>query len=137
MGPRMKRFDDWPEQLAATVAAAQARPFAFGTHDCGLFAADCVLSMTGVDIAEGFRGAYADEAGAMAIEARHGGVQGLMTTVLGYPVPVPQVHRGDVVMLEEDGRRTLGICMGAGSAFVGRAGLLMVPTLRCAVGWRV
>ena len=38
--------------------------FKWGEHDCALFAANGIKSMTGIDIADDFRGKYSDEAGA-------------------------------------------------------------------------
>lgn len=40
--------------------------FQWGTNDCALFAADGIEAITGIDIAEDFRGKYIDEAGALA-----------------------------------------------------------------------
>ena len=49
-------------------------PFAWGSNDCALFAADGIKAITGVDIAAEFRGQYHDEASALeAIEAITGG----------------------------------------------------------------
>lgn len=42
------------------------QPFAWGTNDCALFAADAILANTGIDIAAEFRGKYATEEGAFA-----------------------------------------------------------------------
>jgi hypothetical protein len=47
------------------VDRAQA-PFAWGVNDCATFAADGIKAITGIDIAEDFRGKYEDEASAMA-----------------------------------------------------------------------
>lgn len=41
-------------------------PFAWGTNDCALFAADAIEAITGTDIAAAFRGKYSDQAGALA-----------------------------------------------------------------------
>lgn len=48
------------------LLARAATPFAWGSNDCALFAADAVLAITGQDIAAEFRGRYADEDGALA-----------------------------------------------------------------------
>jgi hypothetical protein len=48
------------------LSRAQA-PFAWGTNDCALFAADGIQAITGVDIASDFRGKYTDEASAFAL----------------------------------------------------------------------
>ena len=55
----MKRLEDWPERLAAFVEARRAMPFRWGQNDCALFAADAVAAVTGVDLAERWRGLWA------------------------------------------------------------------------------
>lgn len=40
-------------------------PFAWGANDCAIFAADAILVMTGVDVAEDFRGRYTTDTGAV------------------------------------------------------------------------
>ena len=42
-------------------------PFAWGVHDCCLFAADAIEAMHGVDIADDFRGKYSDQVSAMEL----------------------------------------------------------------------
>ena len=42
-------------------------PFAWGKQDCCLFAADGVQAITGVDIAQDFRGNYTDQTSAFAL----------------------------------------------------------------------
>lgn len=57
----------------------QARlAFAWGVTDCLLLGADWCRALGLPDPAEPWRGAYADQAGADALLARHGGVEGLM-----------------------------------------------------------
>lgn len=54
----MKRYSDWETRLLAFLLSRRHTPFAWGGHDCSLFACDAVLAMTGVDIAADFRGTY-------------------------------------------------------------------------------
>ncbi len=55
-------------RLSRVSACARARAaFVWGKSDCALFAADGILAVTGVDIADDFRGKYATEAEAMAL----------------------------------------------------------------------
>jgi uncharacterized protein DUF6950 len=60
-------------RLAEFLSAALARDFAWGRHDCMLFAADWALALTGRDPAAPWRGTYSDEAGARAIIQASGG----------------------------------------------------------------
>src|SRR5437016_3082153 len=57
----MKRVKNWESKLEETLDWAQLRTFDWGRWDCCLFAADCVLAITGVDIAADFRGKYSSE----------------------------------------------------------------------------
>jgi hypothetical protein len=41
----LTRREDWPSRLAAALEEARDKPFKWGSHDCGLFAADCVLAI--------------------------------------------------------------------------------------------
>lgn len=62
--PRQKH---WATRAYHNFLLSRAKtPFAWGQHDCALFAADGIQAITGVDIAADFRGKYSDEVGAMA-----------------------------------------------------------------------
>lgn len=71
----MKRLKDWPSRFGALVAQARALPFAWGVHDCCLWAADSVLACTGHDPAAPWRGTYSDAAGAMRLLDELGGLR--------------------------------------------------------------
>lgn len=43
------RVEGWRDRLTVTIAAHQARPFAWGAHDCATFWRDCARAITGVD----------------------------------------------------------------------------------------
>lgn len=129
----MARKAGWESILAETIEAARHTPFAWGTHDCALWAADCVYAMTGVDYAAPFRGQYQTEAEAKRlIEGQYGSLGGYVSRHL-VSVPLEQVRRGDVVMW----RRALGICEGGQSFFVTYQGLRAINTLNCEQAWRV
>lgn len=67
----MKRIQHWATRGYHEFLKNRAHiPFAWGAHDCALFAADGIEVITGVDIATDFRGKYHDEASALeAIKA--------------------------------------------------------------------
>lgn len=54
----MIRQAGWRGRLGAVISAAAARNFEVGQHDCAIFTADCVLAITGVDLAAEWRGKY-------------------------------------------------------------------------------
>lgn len=108
---RLKRFEDWPLRLSRFITESRPKRFAWGTHDCLLFAADTIVALTGHDFGAGIRGQYGNEDEAMQIVARFGaGVDDVVRAFLGEPLEYPlKARRGDVVVAEIKGRRTGGI----------------------------
>ncbi len=58
--------------MAAAFEAADGRPFSWGSHDCCLWACDCVAAMTGVDPAAWFRGACDPTGSTLGYSSRAG-----------------------------------------------------------------
>lgn len=135
----MIRREDWPERLAAAIDAARELPFAWGEHDCLMFAANCVQAMTGEDPAVDFRKTYRTARGAAWTVARAGGMRVGADARLGERVLVLRAQRGDVVLVELDNeRQAYGICVGATVACPCEAGgvaFISMERARCA--WRV
>jgi hypothetical protein len=64
----IKRQKHWATRAYHKFLVDRANtPFAWGTNDCALFAADGVKATTGIDIADDFRGKYTDEESAFAL----------------------------------------------------------------------
>lgn len=134
----MTRVEYWPQVLADFLAAAD-RPFCWGTWDCGLMAANCVLAMTGVDIAAEFRSRYKTARGARRVMR---GSMGEMMTRVAATYGMPEVHirlaqRGDMVMIDTPLGEALGICTGATVACTGPDGLVFRPMARALRAWRI
>lgn len=134
------RAPDWEERLAVYLDRVAQEPFAWGEHDCALFAMGAVKAMTGVDPAELYRGTYSDRSGS-ADALRTLGSGTLLKTItawFGTPKHPSLAHRGDVVMRD---RNTLGICVGLYCWFVGEegshAGLVALPTADCTKAFTV
>lgn len=113
----MGKLPDWQDRLAAYLEDCQGRRFAYGSHDCALFAAGAVEAMTGVDLAEGWRGRYRGPASAR--RALGGSpAEGLMATVdaaLGPRRAPGEALAGDVLAVPLSATRiALGVCVGAG-----------------------
>lgn len=131
---------DKPAALAAIIEAHRNTPFAWGVHDCCLWAATAVQAQTGVDHAEALRGKYHSKRGAVeVIRTVFGGRIENIPTQLGFPrVPIARAQRGWLVSHTFAGRGTsLGVCAGARSVFAGPDGLVFVPTSNCRKAWRV
>ncbi|KKI17501.1 DUF6950 family protein [Sphingomonas sp. Ag1] len=115
----MHRYPDWDARLAAYLEPLRLRPFAWGKHDCCIFAAGAVEAMTGVDPMPEFRGRYTTAIGS-ARALRRFGRGDLAATLDGKfePVPAALAQRGDIVMSSG----LLGICWGPFLFAVGSEG---------------
>ena len=123
----IKRSPHWVTLFHEFLKARHKEPFAWGSNDCALFAADGIKAFTGADIAEDFRGKYSTEAEAWSVVAQVTGVAGGTIAdaaaycatkaglqELNYPL---MAQRGDLVVVENDGRIVFG---PAGDAEGGR-----------------
>lgn len=133
-----RRLRDWQSRLAALVAQRWAMPFAWGVHDCCLFAADAVLAVTGHDPAADLRGTYRTAAEAVVALARAGGLAGLAIERAGRVVPAEAAQAGDIGLLEP-GRGALpalAVCAGTHWLAPGRHGLVAHPAHHVRRAWR-
>lgn len=145
MPPAAPRKPDWPSRLAASIESARKRRFAWGEHDCCLFACACIAAMTGVDPARGFRGRYRNRRGALrALRRRAGG--GLAETVAalaarhGYAEIAPlKAGRGDLVLLTGRGAGPdgLGICVGRAALVATPEGLQAITPQAWQRAWKI
>lgn len=127
----MARIDGWEKRLADEVEAARHLPFVWGTHDCVLWAADCVKTITGIDYAKDYRARYKTKRGAYRI-LKNNPVPDRVGEIFE-PITPALARRGDVVFKEN----SLGICFGAVSYFIHETGLCPIKTLTCEKAWRV
>jgi hypothetical protein len=132
------RLKGWEQALAATTRAAMRTPYAWGVHDCALFAATCVAAVTGEDFAAGFRGGYDDEDGARRLLASLGcaDVGDLASRYLPEIEP-PEARRGDVVMLDAAFGPFLAIVDGRTAVGPSARGLTHTPVSQAQRAWRV
>jgi hypothetical protein len=131
------RLDNWPALFNAYIEERRATPFAWGVHDCCMFAAGGVQAVRGLDLARGFRG-YRTARGAAAKLKPYGGDPANLPAALGVlPIGVSLARRADIVCHPFDGQNALGLCCGPSSAFAGQTGLVFVDTLACEAAWRI
>jgi hypothetical protein len=132
------RYQDWPERLHKLVADVQNKPFAWGEHDCCLFAAGAVQELTGIDHAADLRGSYSTVAEAAKILKARGGVRGIATTALGAEINPKLAQRGDIVLIQTDEHGdTLAVCIGAQCVCPGLETLQRMPMAAAVTAWRV
>ena len=141
----MKRLPDWRLRFDALITDRLRAPFAWGSNDCVLFAADNVLALTGEDLALGLR-THTNALGAARALRRLGGLAALVERALGPSCHAAGATQGDVVMvLMGDGRDTgcatrsaLGVCLNPQSAIgPGVDGLRQIPMARALCAWKV
>ncbi len=139
MGPHM-RLENWPSLLAAFLA--DEKPFAWGSRDCCLFAADAVLCVTGIDPAIDFRHRYTTAKGAASVLKQYGGLEGAVEHITldhgMMEVQVSMAQRGDVVLIDSPLGDALAVIDLAGT-ITGQStdGLTRYP-IRCARrAWRI
>lgn len=133
------RRADWRERLRSYVDDCRRRPLREGTHDCALFAAGAVHAMTGVDHAEGFRGAYASLAGGLRRVRKAGYIDHVDMVAALYPEIRPAIlaQVGDIAVVEGEGGPSLGI-VGGPRVFVLRpAGLVTLDLTTIQRAFRV
>lgn len=109
----MKRKPNWRTLLAAYVEQVAHKPFAWGEHDCALFAAGAVEAMTGEDIAAGYRGRYKTLAGGRRMLKRKGfDTHADLAASLFEVVHPSSAQVGDLAAIEVEGGMALGVVQG-------------------------
>lgn len=109
--------------LTRFIEERRRMPFAWGSNDCCLFAADWVLASTGRDLAFEYRGQYATALGALRFVQSAGGVEGLVARAGGRRIDQKLARRGDIIARDVGDGIGLGVCIGALAAFVAKGGL--------------
>lgn len=136
------RAEDWPQRLGAVIEGARTRTFAYGTFDCALFAADCVLAMTEVDYAAELRG-YKSKLDAYRIVVGYGSLEAMITALLGREPKHPsRAGRGDVVLATIDlepgeSGDCIGICVGPKCVFPRPVGVRLTPRTVIRLAWSI
>lgn len=111
-------------------------PFAWGSNDCALFAADAVQAITGEFLCPELRGHRDVREGLRAL-ARLGGVRAIATRALGEPGSPLMARIGDVVVIQAGKREALAICNGGSALAVGPDGIVAVSMSQALAAWRV
>ncbi|WP_336800797.1 DUF6950 family protein [Kaistia sp. MMO-174] len=134
----LQRIPAWRTALHETIEAHRRLPFAWGEHDCALFAADCIRAMTGLDLAIGFRGSYRSASGAQRALKR-AGYHDLVALAAHFFNEVPPVMAGagDVAAFDTPDGWALGIVAGERVAVLGPDGLGTLDRLDAARAFRI
>lgn len=139
----MTRRQDWQSRLGAFLALHMKDPFAWGSWDCALWTASAIAEMTGVDIAEKYRGQYSGEKSAMSLcfhetggSADLGDMVAKVTAEFGMPeVKPPFAQRGDMALTKQ----CLGLVSlnGVEIIVLDDQGMRTVPLTEAIRVWRV
>jgi hypothetical protein len=131
------RKHTWQVDFERFTNERMTMPFAWGTNDCAIFAADCVLALTGVDVALPDLRTHTTDLQAARLLKTHGGVAGIATAALGAPVPVLMAQVGDVVLIDGGAGDTLAICNGSTCMAPGPLGLVSFGMDSALLCWRI
>lgn len=131
------------QRLWAFVQARAARPFAWGTSDCAVFAFDAVYAHTDRDLVRDLRGTYFSALSAARLLARMGGLEALADQRFVRRINAAEVRPGDVALLHDsvcdatDGHvGALGVALGTMVVAQGKSQLVAVPQTSAAIWWR-
>lgn len=129
--PIPARLPEWRARLANYLGAVSARRFRPGRHDCAIFAAGAVEAITGLDLADAWRGKYISLGAGRAMLRAKGFQDHLALAVALFPeVPPALAQVGDLAALPGDaGFAALGVIQGPGVYVLTPAGLSVVSRL--------
>lgn len=121
------------------------KPFAWGSHDCALFAANAVEAITGVDIASEFRDKYTTQLAAIRTISKITGGSTVVDAVAhcaekhglaehSYPL---MAKRGDLVVIDNAGTLIAGVVHlnGRHVISVSETGLVRLPITNIVRAW--
>jgi hypothetical protein len=93
------RFPDWHYRLESYIHAQSGRAFQYGSHDCCLWVCNAVREMTGIDMAEKFRGRYSTRREARRLLQAAGWFSTIAEDYGLTPIAPALASRGDVIQV--------------------------------------
>jgi len=138
----MKRVHDWEDKYQRAVGLASAAPFAYGVHDCALFAAYVAGKITGEPILDNVLDTvhYNSRDGADRIIEANGGLVALVDLFVGSDAraPINSLRRGDVVVaINPAGVEVIAVHDGHVLLAPGPDGIVSMPLRYAFAGWRI
>lgn len=123
------KTEGWESRLAKYFDEMRDKPFKRGSHDCALFAGNCVDIMTETDTTSEFRQPYKTlkEALKMLKEMGYEDLSAIANKKLGEPLSNPAyAQRGDCVLIQIDDQQALGIVdlSGRKAITIGKEGFI-------------
>ena len=132
------RTPNWKLALIQYVGESARKPFAFGSHDCALFAAGAVLAMTGVDLAAKWRGKYTTLNGGLLALKRAGYADHVALAAANFKAIAPAFAApGDLAVIDGPEGAALGVVQGEGVYVLTQGGMGMLPLTHARTAFRV
>lgn len=134
----MTRLPDWRARLVAYLGTVVRKPYRPGRHDCALFVAGGVEAMTGVDLAQDWRGYGSLKDGRARLAAD--GIDDLSALAQRHFAEVPRLfaQEGDIAILRDRrGQEAFGLVQGVFVYCVGKNGLELAPLTSIERAFRV
>ncbi|WP_336801483.1 DUF6950 family protein [Kaistia sp. MMO-174] len=134
----LQRIPAWRVALHEAIEAQRRLPFAWGEHDCALFASDCIRAMTGLDLAMGFRGTYRSAGGAHRALKRAGYADLVSLAAHFFDEVHPMMAgAGDIAAFDTPEGWALGVVAGERVAVLGPDGLATLDRSSAAKAFRI
>ena len=121
-----RKTEGWQIRLAAYLNDCSRRQLAYGQHDCALFAAGAVQAMTGIDLADGWRGRYSTLRGGLRV-LRAQGYRDHIALAAAHLPEIAAPRPGDLAAIDTPDGPALGVVQGAMVYVLGDADLSLLP----------
>lgn len=125
------------EKLNLYINKHSGTEFVWGINDCCTFASNWVEVCLGKNPLKDieFYGKYSTKIEAKKILVGLGGIHEVLNNALGDSIHPVKAKAGDIVMGELDEGKTLGICLGIDSIFLGHNNFISLPTITMKNVW--
>jgi len=110
--------------------------FAFGSHDCCMWACDVVLAVTGRDPVADLRGTYSTEEEAVIVMEAGGGLEAMAEARFGPEIKPLAAAAGDVGIIDTDLGPALVACGGTSWLAASGFGVVAVDQSQVLRAWR-
>jgi hypothetical protein len=134
--PATVRLPDWERRLFALIEANKSRPFVWGEFDCAQWGSMCLEAVTG-RVSELNKRKRKTEKAALKMLKERGGLMGILTAELGEAVNPKMTKRGDICLLQNGERHSVGVCVGTHSVCTDNNGLVSVPMSKAVAAWHI
>lgn len=122
------RLHDWEHRLTRYVTEVARSGFAYGEHDCALFAAGAVKAVTGIDPGAPWRGRYSSFKGGLKLVLKDGFADHVDIMRRHCPlIPSSSVMPGDLAVIGTGRDAALGVVQGALIYVLRETGLGLMP----------